>query len=580
MSLDNNNQPETKSLIVAACVFGAIMFGYNYFFSSPQAEQQVQQPKDAVGDTEDENSEANKDEDSNKTDDMDGMSVDEALTRGDPRVTIENARLVGSINLNGGIIDCITMKDYKETIEPSSKNVMLLTPKGTSHEFYYSITYNEKINHEAVAESTVWADSKANGSKSTVTLRTHTKGGLLIERTISLDDRYLVTIEDKIKNTSMGGLKVASASELVAKNPRHGNYAVVHEGFVGQKDDAIEEIKYSDVEGTQKLNQSTWFGYTDIYWLCALINTEKGTKLAYSRKSEDLYKIISSSKRDIKVGSGKTVTVRYRLYTGPKDIRLLRDYAKNLQIDRFEMAIDFGWFFIITKPLIQLMDLLARYISNMGLVILLLTLLFKFLTYPLTNKSFRSAAKMKELQPQIAALQQRYAHDKVRMNQELMAFYKKEKISPLSGCLPMLLQAPIFFCLYKVFFISIQMRQAPLFGWVNDLSVPDQMYIVNLFGLIDWAPPGFLRIGLWPLIMGVTMLIQQKLTSKKTVATEKKTSEQKMQENLMLIMPVMFTYICASFPVGVVIYWTISNVISALQQYYANRGLAKARGRR
>ena len=191
------------------------------------------------------------------------------------------------------------------------------------------------------------------------------------------------------------------------------------------------------------------------------------------------------------------------------------------------------------------------------------------------KKSFTSAAKMKEIQPKVAMLQKSYAHDKVRLNQEMMALYKKEQVSPMSGCLPMLLQAPIFFCLYKVFFISIEMRQAPLFGWIHDLSAPDSLYIFNLFGAIDWTPPSILQIGVWPLIMGLSMFLQQKLTSAGKAKTAEKTSEQKMQENMMLIMPVMFTYICASFPVAVVIYWTISNIFSIIQQYYANKKIAK-----
>ena len=237
------------------------------------------------------------------------------------------------------------------------------------------------------------------------------------------------------------------------------------------------------------------------------------------------------------------------------------------------MAIDFGWFFIITKPLIQLVDIFADIFSNMGIVILVLTLLFRILTYPLMRKSFISMAKMREIQPKIAALQKMYANDKMRMNQEMMLLYRKEKVSPMSGCLPMLLQAPIFFCLYKIFFISIEMRHAPLFGWIKDLSAPDDLYIFNLFGLIDWTPPSFLQIGLCPIIMGLTMFLQQKLSSTGKRQSANKTSEQKMQENMMLFMPLLFTYICASFPVAVVIYWTISNIFSIIQQKIVTRSL-------
>ena len=239
------------------------------------------------------------------------------------------------------------------------------------------------------------------------------------------------------------------------------------------------------------------------------------------------------------------------------------------------MAIDFGWFFFITKPLTQLVGVLGNWFSNMGFVILLLTILLRLLTYPLMKKSFVSMAKMRKIQPRIAQIQKAYANDKLRLNQELLLIYRRENISPLSGCLPMLLQAPIFFCLYKVFFLTIAMRHAPLFGWVKDLSAPDTCYLFSLFGLIDWTPPSFLQIGLWPLIMGATMLIQQKMTSTTSNNIQEKTPEQKAQEKMMLFMPIFFTFICASFPVSIVVYWTISNIIGIIQQKYVNAKIAK-----
>jgi YidC/Oxa1 family membrane protein insertase len=300
-----------------------------------------------------------------------------------------------------------------------------------------------------------------------------------------------------------------------------------------------------------------------------LINKDPNFKISYLKTSSDSFKISATRRDDIELQPNATTKIQYSIFTGPKDISVLSSYGKQLGLHKFDMSIDFGWFFIVTKPLIYIMDILAKMFSNMGLVVLILTLMFKILTYPLTRKSFTSMAKMKALQPKIAVLQKTYPNDKMRLNQELMALYKKENVSPMSGCLPMLLQAPIFFCLYKVFFVSIQMRHAPLFLWIRDLSAPDPLYVFNLFGLIDWTPPGFLRIGVWPIIMGLTMFLQQRLSSTKSASPVEKTSEQKMQENMMIILPVMFTYICSSFPVGVVIYWTISNIISVIQQRYA-----------
>ena len=299
-----------------------------------------------------------------------------------------------------------------------------------------------------------------------------------------------------------------------------------------------------------------------------MINKDKNHVASYVKIDDDSYKCSFSSKSDIKIAPNSEIDLNYCLYTGPKDLKILNEYKNTFNIDKFDMTIDFGWFFILTKPLLNFLDFLADIFKNMGAVILFLTILFKFLTYPLMKKSFKSAAKMREIQPKIASLQKMYAHDKMRMNQELVGLYKKENISPMAGCLPMLLQAPILFCLYKVFFVSIKMRHAPLFGWVHDLSAPDNCYILNLFGAINWQPPSILCIGIWPLVMGLTMLLQQKISSPKTAA---QTPEAKMQQNMMLIMPVMFTYICSSFPVGIVIYWTISNVFGIAQQYYINK---------
>lgn len=579
MSFNNNNSNDTstKNMVIAMVAFIAIMFGYNYFFESnnntPPTTEQKQDNTDKKNTTEniETDSENESEEDTAVSKEI---SLKDALSK-DSRVSIENKHIKGSIDLNGGIIDNITLNDYKETVEKNSDNVMLLTPKGTNSEFYYTINYKDKTNNEIISDKTVWVPEDLQETAQSIKLKTQTQNGLIIERTITLDDGYMINIKDKVINVSDKELRLSKSSDLVRSNPKHNNYAVVHEGLVGNSSKKVEEIKYSNVEGKTNLTDCEWFGYTDIYWLCSIINKDKNSSVSYSKTDEDSYKISTHSKKDFKISKDSVVEFSYSLFTGPKDIRTLKNYEKELNIDKFDMAIDFGWFFMITKPLVQLMDILQKIFANMGLVILILTLLFKVLTYPLMKKSFSSAAKMKEVQPRVAALQKAYAHDKMRMNQEMMALYKREKVSPMSGCLPMLLQAPIFFCLYKVFFISIEMRHAPLFGWIHDLSAPDSLYIFNLFGLIDWTPPSFLQIGVWPLIMGLSMFIQQKLSSSNK--SLEKTSEQKMQENMMLIMPVMFTYICSSFPVGVVIYWTISNLFSMGQQYHANKKFKKTK---
>jgi YidC/Oxa1 family membrane protein insertase len=557
MPLDDNGT-NNKNLIAVVMLFMAMMFCYSYFTGNNEPE-----PKKTAEEIEHSNS-SNNGAASVKMRQPE-ISMDEAVTS-KRRVTIENANVVGSVDPNGCILDIVTLKGYKQTTEEDSECVRLLTPKGTHTAFYYGIAYHDKTNNEGISEDTVWIPGEQH--EDTVVLNMQTKHGITIKRTIAIDDGYLINVTDEITNASDKAIAISADSYMVLSNPTPSNYAVVHEGLVGNTSGKIIELKYGDVEGETRLSESDWFGFTDIHWLCSLINKDPNFKISYLKTGADSFKISAASRDDIELQPNATTKIQYSVFTGPKDISVLSSYGKQLCLHKFDMAIDFGWFFIVTKPLIYIMDILAKMFSNMGLIVLILTLMFKILTYPLTRKSFTSMAKMKALQPRIAVLQKTYPNDKMRLNQELIALYKKENVSPMSGCLPMLLQAPIFFCLYKVFFVSIQMRHAPLFLWIRDLSAPDPLYIFNLFGLIDWTPPSFLRIGVWPIIMGLTMFLQQKLSSTKSANAVEKTSEQKMQENMMIVLPVMFTYICSSFPVGVVVYWTISNVISIIQQRY------------
>ncbi|MDR2598585.1 MAG: membrane protein insertase YidC [Holosporales bacterium] len=569
MPFGNNDQPSTKNVLIALVAFAMFMFAYNYFFG----DQNGQVPHNTASQTvSPEQAAESKDDEFDANCDGHPLTVTESLSK-NSRIRFENGKISGSVDLVGGIVDELSLKEYKETTDVDSSNVMLLNPKGTNSESYYAISYKDKTHDELISNETVW--TKTDSTERSVTIRTQTQNGMIIERTIVIDDGYLISIKDKVINVSDKNLMISVASNLVRVNPNHANYAVVHDGIVGHFDGSVDEIKYSNIHGETVVDTCDWVGYTDIYWLTALINKNKNMSVSYVKSGDDSYKCSTHSKKDIKVTPNSVAEISYLIFAGPKDIKILNEYAARLDLPKFEMSIDFGWFFMLTKPLLYFLGLLGQILPNMWLVILVLTLLFKILTFPLMQKSFKSAAKMRELQPKLASIQKLYANDKPRMNQEVVALYKKEKASPMSGCFPMLLQAPIFFCLYKVFFISIDMRHAPLFGWIHDLSAPDPVYIFNLFGFIDWTPPGFLRIGVWPLIMGITMILQQKLSSGMSGKnpTAEKTTEMKMQENMMLIMPVLFTYICASFPVGVVIYWTISNLFTIAQQYYANSGM-------
>ena len=560
MSLQNDNN--NKNVIIAVLAFFIITFAVDYFFNpkSNTAQQQVDQIVQTNELVE-------------KKNDNKPLTVEEALLK-TPRASISNDNIKGSINLKGGILDNISLNNYKETIEKDSKNVSILTPKGSKSEYYVSIEYKDITNNDTISTNTIW-NPQDEENKNEAKIKTVTKCNLEIERTVKVDDKYLITITDKISNKSDHPVAITKSNNIVRSKPQVYNYAVVHEGLVINTDNKVKEIKYDKFKNNETLKNCEWFGLTDAYWLCAIINSTNNTNVEYKKISEDTYNIQSSSDYIISIGKGNTTEVSYKIFVGPKDINLLTEYKDKLKINNFEMAIDFGWFFIITKPLTQLVGILGNIFHNMGFVILLLTIIFRLLTYPLMRKSFVSMAKMKKIQPRITQIQKAYSNDKMRLNQELVALYRRENISPLSGCLPMLLQAPIFFCLYKVFFLTISMRHAPLFGWVKDLSAADSCYLFSLFGLIDWTPPSFLQIGLWPLIMGATMLIQQKLTSTTSDIKTEKTPEQKAQEKMMLFMPILFTYICASFPVSIVVYWTISNIIGIIQQKYVNNQIAK-----
>jgi YidC/Oxa1 family membrane protein insertase len=557
MSFENDDQNSNKNLFIAIFLFLIFMVGYNYFFEKKHNDSPITK----------ENVEP-------KSESKEYTSSEESLKK-TSRIYIENSKLKSSIDLCGSVIDSVILKDYKQTTESSSANVDLLSPKGTKNEFFYSISYEGHVNADIMWEK---IPDSTNEIHQVVNLKAQTPTGLVVERNITLDDGYMIKISDKLVNTSEKDISVSNSADIIRREPAINNYAVVHEGFVGINavEDKISEVKYSDVEHNVSVGNSKWFGYTDIYWLISHIGIDKNTNISYSKIGENVYKCSLAKENKITIKPKESTNLQYSVFVGPKDVSILQKYSQNLDLDKFDMAIDFGWFFMLTKPLLHLLDIMARIFNNMGVVILLITLMFKIITYPLMGKSLRSAAKMREVQPKIAALQKAYAHDKQRMNQELVVLYKKEQISPLSGCFPMLLQAPIFFCLYKVFFISIEMRHAPLFGWIRDLSAPDQCYLFNLFGVIDWIPPKFLQIGVWPLIMGLSMFLQQKLSSAKgSNSGVPKTQEAKIQENMMYALPVIFTYICSSFPVGVVVYWTISNVFSIIQQYYLNNKIKR-----
>ncbi|MCF8478311.1 MAG: membrane protein insertase YidC, partial [Pseudolabrys sp.] len=395
-------------------------------------------------------------------------------------------------------------------------------------------------------------------------------GGLEFRRTIAVDDKFLFTVKDEVVNKTDKPVSLFPYA-LISRHglPKTAGYYILHEGLVGVLDDKLQEVTYSNIEDDKVKTFDTtnaWLGITDKYWAAALLPDPKAhLKARFSTgKLGTLQTFQTDYLEDAKtIAPGATASVTANLFAGAKEVRVVNAYEKQLGLNRFDLLIDWGWFYFITKPLFVVIDWLYHLVGNFGLAILAVTVLIKAVFFPLANKSYASMAKMKAVQPQMQALRTRYPDDKAKQQQELMALYKKEKINPLAGCLPIAVQIPVFFSLYKVLFVTIEMRHAPFFGWIKDLSAPDPTNLFNLFGLLPYDPllipvvGPFLHLGLWPLIMGITMWAQMKLNPAPPDPTQKMIFDW---------MPVIFTFMLASFPAGLVIYWAWNNSLSVAQQ--------------
>ena len=492
-----------------------------------------------------------------------------------PRVAIATDSLQGSIALNGGRIDDLALVKFRETVNPKSPPIVLLSPSGTADPFYaeFGWTNAAGANVAVPTAETRWTQS-GSGALSIghpVTLTYDNGQGLEFRRTIAVDDKYLFTVKDEVVNKSANPVTLYPYGLI----SRHGTpvtqgYYILHEGLIGVLgEQGLQEYTYKNVEDKKVINfdvTNGWFGITDKYWAATLLpDTNAHLKARFStgmlgsqRTYQADYLLDAQT-----IAPGATATTNARLFAGAKEVQVINNYNKQLDLNRFELVIDWGWFYFITKPLFMVMDYFYHLVGNFGLAILIVTVLIKIAFFPLANKSYASMAKMKAVQPQMTALRERYPDDKAKQQQELMELYKKEKINPLAGCLPIVVQIPVFFSLYKVLFVTIEMRHAPFFGWIKDLSAPDPTNIFNLFGLIPFDPTvipvfgQFLHLGLWPLIMGVTMWAQMKLNPAPPDPTQKMIFDW---------MPVIFTFMLATFPAGLVIYWAWNNSLSVLQQ--------------
>ncbi|MCC0041896.1 MAG: membrane protein insertase YidC [Rhodobiaceae bacterium] len=490
-----------------------------------------------------------------------------------PRITVETREMRGSISLKGGRIDDVVLNKYRETVDPKSANIILLSPSGGPKPYYAEFGFVGAAGQAAALPdaSTMWrVESGDKLTPNNPVVLAYDAGDLTFRRTISVDDQFMFTVADSVENRGSEPVQLFPYG-LISRHgkPETKSFYILHEGLIGVLgEDGLQEIDYDDLtdDGAQNFKATGgWIGITDKYWAATLIPDQDaqfkarftGTATAGSTDAPTVYQ--TDYLRDaVSVPAGGEASVTNRLFAGAKQVSIIDGYEKSLGIDRFELLIDWGWFYFFTKPLFFAIDYFFRLIGNFGISILIVTVIVKALFFPLANRSYKSMAGMKKVQPEMEKIRQRYADDKMKQQQALMELYKKEKINPLSGCLPIVVQIPVFFALYKVLFVTIEMRHAPFYGWIKDLSAPDPTTIFNLFGLIPWDPPQMLMVGIWPLIMGVTMFLQMRLNPPPPDPT---------QAMIFTWMPLLFMFMLASFPAGLVIYWSWNNTLSIAQQY-------------
>jgi len=496
-----------------------------------------------------------------------GLTREETVAQTD-RITIDTPSLSGSINLSGARIDDLLLKEYRQTIDPTSPNITLFSPAAMADGYFAEVGFiAEAQSGPAPGPNTVWtaAAGQTLTETSPVTLTYDNGEGLVFTRVISVDEHYLFSFEDTIANSGDAAASVAGYGRVTRffKPQTQGIY-VLHEGLVGViGEDGLQEIDYSDVEDTPVIAHAKatagWMGITDKYWAAALIPPQgAGFETRFAHFTDGRARYQSDFKTDsMAIAPGGSVISKTLVFAGAKEVPVIEDYQNQFDILNFDLMIDWGWFYFLTKPMFWLIDYLYKMFGNFGVSILVTTVIVKLIFFPLANKSYVSMANMKKVQPKLEELKAKHGDDKMALQQGMMELYKKEKINPVAGCWPVLLQIPVFFALYKVLYITIEMRHAPFFGWIQDLSAPDPTSLFNLFGLLPYDVPTFLMIGVWPLIMGITMFIQMRMNP---------TPPDPTQAMIFTWMPVVFTFMLATFPAGLVIYWAWNNTLSVLQQ--------------
>jgi YidC/Oxa1 family membrane protein insertase len=508
----------------------------------------------------------------------------EAVIAAAPHVAIDTPRLKGSIDLKGARIDNLSLEQYRETVDPNSPPIVLFSPSGSSEAYYAEFGWVPAAGttEKMPGPDTVWTQQGTGtlGVGHPVTLTYDNGAGLTFRRTIAVDDHYLFTLKDEVQNKGSAPATMFPYA-LISRHgtPKVQGYYILHEGFIGVMGDQGEQSEtYKKMEDKKEVHwdvTNAWLGFTDKYWAAALLpDVDAKVHARFSSGETDGQKTYQTDYllEPQTVAPGATTSVNARLFAGAKEVSVVGinfplaaagGYNQALNLNHFDLLIDWGWFYFLTKPMFLAIDFFFHLVGNFGIAILIVTVLVKLLFFPLANKSYASMAKMKAVQPEMTMIRERYADDKMKQQQAMMELYKKEKINPIAGCLPIAIQIPVFFSLYKVLFITIEMRHAPFYGWIKDLSAQDPTNIFTLFGLIPFDPTvlplvgSFMHLGIWPLIMGVTMWVQMKLNPPPPDPT---------QQMIFNWMPLIFTFMLGSFPAGLVIYWAWNNSLSVAQQ--------------
>ena len=553
---------ENRNVIIAVILSTAILIGWSMYFENPNEAQKKK--LEIQGKTETQtNIQKPETPQTAKANPTKAISRGDALKEGD-RVLIENSNLSGSISLRGALIDDIILKNYREALDKNSKAIVLLSPKKSDEGYFIESGWaTVKADVKVPDNNSIWQirDGKKLTPSSPVTLEWNNREGVVFSKKIEVDDKYLFKVTETIRNEKNKTIELFHYSQITkSTKPNTENFYILHEGLIGVVDKNLKEETYSTIEKEKKTytGKSGWFGITDKYWMSAII-PESGKSFKGEYSFANSYKANFIISEPTIANPQKSASNTLKIFIGAKEVYPIDNYTEKEKIDRFDLSIDWGWFYFITKPLFFVIDYIFKIVGNFGVAIIILTIIVRIIFFPLANYSFRSMAKMKVLQPEMLRIKELYKDDVKRTQQEMMALYKREKVNPLSGCLPILIQIPIFFAVYKMLFVTLEMRHAPFFGWIKDLSAADPTTLFNLFGLIPWNPPSFLMIGVWPIFMGVTMYFQQKLNP---------TPPDPIQAKIFAFFPLIMTVMLATFPSGLVVYWTVSNVLTMAQQYY------------